>query len=93
MGINSYNSYWFIIFLFKIFFSVYSLEGNDRIDPSTIVLLNITDGKPNDRRIYWTSPYNPNGLILNYRVKLLRNDESVIILFMKIKFKYFFRHQ
>uniref|UniRef100_A0A915EA48 Fibronectin type-III domain-containing protein n=1 Tax=Ditylenchus dipsaci TaxID=166011 RepID=A0A915EA48_9BILA len=46
----------------------------DMIDPESVVVYNVTDGKPNDKRIYWSAPKTPNGYVLAYRAKLIRDD-------------------
>ena len=35
---------------------------------------NETNEKEDERRIYWSPPAKPNGVILAYRAKLLRGD-------------------
>uniref|UniRef100_A0A915DMX9 Uncharacterized protein n=1 Tax=Ditylenchus dipsaci TaxID=166011 RepID=A0A915DMX9_9BILA len=42
--------------------------------PESVVVYNVTDGKPNDKRIYWSAPKTPNGYVLAYRAKLIRDD-------------------
>uniref|UniRef100_A0A914GXM6 receptor protein-tyrosine kinase n=1 Tax=Globodera rostochiensis TaxID=31243 RepID=A0A914GXM6_GLORO len=49
----------------------------DVVDPDTIVVLNSTEEKPNERRIYWKPPRTPNGFILAYWAKLTRDEESL----------------
>ncbi|KAI1731772.1 receptor L domain-containing protein [Ditylenchus destructor] len=48
----------------------------DVIEPDSVVLLNVTDGKKNDKKIYWTAPETPNGYVLGYYAKLIRDDGS-----------------
>ncbi|KAL3114369.1 hypothetical protein niasHT_013659 [Heterodera trifolii] len=48
----------------------------DVIDPGTIIVSNSTEKRPNERRIYWEPPRTPNGFVLAYRAKLIRDDES-----------------
>lgn len=55
------------------------------MDASTVTLLNITGGKSNDKKIYWEPPKTPNGVILAYKAKLIRDDESVIFIFIFFK--------
>lgn len=50
------------------------------MDGDTVVLLNITGGKGNDKKIYWEPPNSPNGVILAYKAKLIRDDESVMFI-------------
>lgn len=50
------------------------------VESDTIVVSNSTaEEKPNERRIYWKPPKNPNGFVLAYWAKLVRDDESVRI--------------
>lgn len=55
----------------------YILAEFDVIEPDSVVLLNVTDGKKNDKKIYWTAPETPNGYVLGYYAKLIRDDGNV----------------
>ena len=51
------------------------------VDPQTVILSNTTEteGKTDEMRIYWEEPARPNGFVLAYRAKLIKDDDSVII--------------
>jgi hypothetical protein len=53
------------------------LADYDMVDPSTVILSNSTEEKPNEKRIYWEAPTTPNGFVLAYRAKLLKDDDTV----------------
>lgn len=49
----------------------------DMVDPDTVLLSNLSAYKPNERHINWDAPAMPNGFILAYRAKLIKDDDSV----------------
>ncbi|KAI1697236.1 protein tyrosine kinase domain-containing protein [Ditylenchus destructor] len=46
----------------------------DVIPKDSVVLLNVTNGKKNDKKIYWTAPETPNGYVLGYFARLIRDN-------------------
>lgn len=54
------------------------LAERDLIDVSTVQVLNVTDGKEDSRRLFWTPPADSNGPVLGYRAKLYRDDVDTV---------------
>ncbi|CAD5214698.1 unnamed protein product [Bursaphelenchus okinawaensis] len=46
----------------------------DKVNETTIYVLNATDGQPDSRHITWSPPEDPNGPILAYHVRLYKGE-------------------
>jgi hypothetical protein len=54
------------------------------VDPETVTIIqmNQTEEKLNEKKIYWFPPEKPNGFVLAYRAKLIRDDDSVLLILL-----------
>jgi len=51
----------------------FASEHKDRIDDASVRVESIAvKGKPTQRRVFWTPPEDPNGIVVSYDIEIMR---------------------
>ena len=54
------------------------LAANDLVANASVRVLNITEGKNDERRVFWSHPTTPNGKIISYNIRYWRSDRPEV---------------